>query len=149
MIIFLHYLTVRVVYTTTMTTTTTTATAITTILQPLYRTTCISQHPQPRTRAWRILLEQSFTACMPLLMTASTFGLGRRRWVLPALSAYRVHDKITYLILDDVDYNVTPCHLCSRTVSCCLLESLKQFWLCMFLILALSWWELNLVFSLL
>jgi len=28
---------------------------------------------------WRILLEQSFTACMPLLMATSTFALGRRR----------------------------------------------------------------------
>jgi len=27
---------------------------------------------------WRILLEQSFTARMPLLMAASIFGLGRR-----------------------------------------------------------------------
>jgi len=28
---------------------------------------------------WRILLEQSFTARMPLLMVTGAFGLGRRR----------------------------------------------------------------------
>jgi len=32
---------------------------------------------------WRILLEQSFTGHMPLLMAASTFGLRRRRWISP------------------------------------------------------------------
>ena len=43
------------------------------ILQPLYRTTCVSRHPQARTRG---CFEQSFTARMPLLMTTSTFRLG-------------------------------------------------------------------------
>jgi len=30
-----------------------------------------------------MLLVQSFTGCMPLLMTTSAFGLGRRRWSSP------------------------------------------------------------------
>jgi len=34
----------------------------------------------PPVKNWRILLEQTFTARMPLLMAASAFGLGRRRW---------------------------------------------------------------------
>ena len=34
----------------------------------------------PAVKNWRILLVQSFTARMPLLMATSTFGLGRRCW---------------------------------------------------------------------
>ena len=34
----------------------------------------------PPVKNWRILLEQTFTARMPLLMATSAFGLGRRRW---------------------------------------------------------------------
>jgi len=30
------------------------------------------------TKNWRTLLQQSFTACMPLLTTTSAFELGRR-----------------------------------------------------------------------
>jgi len=37
-----------------------------TIPQPLYQTTCVSRHLQLKTGG-SILLEQSFTACMPLL----------------------------------------------------------------------------------
>ena len=44
----------------------------TTVLWPLYRSTCI-----------RILSVQSFTAHMPLLTTTSAFGLGRRCWSSP------------------------------------------------------------------
>jgi len=32
----------------------------------------------PPVKNWSILLEQSFTACTPLLMATSTFRLGRR-----------------------------------------------------------------------
>jgi len=46
----------------------------TTILWPLYRSTCVN---------WRILLVQSFSARMPLLTATSAFGLGRRRWSSP------------------------------------------------------------------
>ena len=42
------------------------------ILQPLYKSTCIS--PAPPVKNWRILLVQSFTASMPLL-TATTCQL--------------------------------------------------------------------------
>jgi len=48
----------------------------TTVSWPLYRTTCISRHPQ----RWRILTEQIFTACMPFLMVTSALGLGSRRY---------------------------------------------------------------------
>jgi len=34
---------------------------------------------------WRILLVQSFTACIPLLTATSAFRLGRRRWNSPPL----------------------------------------------------------------
>jgi len=48
-----------------------------------YRFTAIIQDnlrkPAPPVKNWSILLEQSFTACMPLLVAASTFRLGRRR----------------------------------------------------------------------
>jgi len=37
----------------------------------------------PPVKNWRILLEQSFNADMPLLATTSTFGLGRRRLSSP------------------------------------------------------------------
>jgi len=43
----------------------------------IIRTPCISQHPPP-VKNWRILLEQSFAAHMPLLMTSDAFELGRR-----------------------------------------------------------------------
>jgi len=36
------------------------------------------RQPAPPVKNWRILLEQSFTAHMPLLTATSTFGLGRR-----------------------------------------------------------------------
>jgi len=45
----------------------------TTVLRPLYRTTCLAQPA----KKWRILLEQSFTARIRLLMATSAFGLGR------------------------------------------------------------------------
>jgi len=34
----------------------------------------------PPVKNWMILLVQSFTAHMPLLMATSAFGLGRRHW---------------------------------------------------------------------
>jgi len=37
----------------------------------------------PPVKNWRILLVQSFTACMPLLTATSTFRLGRRHWSSP------------------------------------------------------------------
>jgi len=43
--------------------------------KPLYRSTCIMAPP---VKNWRILLVQSFTACMPLLTATSAFVLGRR-----------------------------------------------------------------------
>ena len=45
------------------------------VLWPLYRTTCISRH---RIKKWKIMLEQSFTVHMPLLMSTCAFGLVRR-----------------------------------------------------------------------
>jgi len=36
----------------------------------------------PPVKNWRILLVQSFTACMPLLTATNAFGLGRRHGVL-------------------------------------------------------------------
>jgi len=39
--------------------------------------------PAPLAKNWRILLEQSFTAGMPLLMAIGAFGLGSRRWSSP------------------------------------------------------------------
>jgi len=62
-------------YCTTATTIAITATATTT-------TTIIQDNLHklaPSTKNWRILLEQSFTACM----VTSTSGLGRRRWSFP------------------------------------------------------------------
>jgi len=46
---------------------------ITTIMWPLYRSTCVRL-----VKNWRILLQQSFIACMPLLTAISAFGSGRR-----------------------------------------------------------------------
>ena len=48
---------------------------MTTFLWRLYSSTCISRHPQLTT----ILLEQSFYACIPLLMATRAIGLARRR----------------------------------------------------------------------
>jgi len=45
----------------------------TTTLQPSYGSACISTLSWD----WRILLEQSITACKPLLTAARAFGLGR------------------------------------------------------------------------
>jgi len=62
-----------------------------------YRFTSIIQvnlcQPAPPVKNWRILLEQSYTAYMPLLMATSAFRLRRRRWsspqrCLPAPSPY-------------------------------------------------------------
>ena len=39
---------------------------------------------------WRILLVQSFTTCMPLLMATSAFRLGRRCWSPPNSVIYTV-----------------------------------------------------------
>ena len=52
------------------------------VLQPLCRSTCVSQHLQLRTGGfcWCFL---SFTASMPLVMATSAFGLGRRCWSSP------------------------------------------------------------------
>jgi len=47
-------------------------TTTTTVLRPLYRSTCV-----------RILLVQSFTARISLLTATSAFGLRRRRWSSP------------------------------------------------------------------
>jgi len=47
------------------------------VLQPLYRSTCISRHSQLRTKGFCWC---SLTARMPLLMAISTLGLGRKRW---------------------------------------------------------------------
>ena len=38
------------------------------------------RYPAPPVKNWRILLVQSFTVHMPLLMATSAFRLGRRRW---------------------------------------------------------------------
>jgi len=43
----------------------TTTITTTIVLWPLYRTNCIRQHPHA-VKDWRILLEKSFTAHMPL-----------------------------------------------------------------------------------
>jgi len=56
-----------------------------TIKQPtIYCFTAIIQvnqrSPAPPVKNWRVLLVQSFTVCMPLLMAASAFRLRRRRW---------------------------------------------------------------------
>ena len=67
---------------TTTTTTTTTRPSTSTILRALYRATCISRHPLPPVKNSRILLKQSFTARMPLLMATSAFGLGEDATVL-------------------------------------------------------------------
>jgi len=48
------------------------------VLWPFYRSTCVTRAPPVKN--WRILLVQSFTAHMPLLMATSTFVLGRRCW---------------------------------------------------------------------
>ena len=40
-------------------------TTTTTILWPLYSTTCVAWHPRPSVKNWRILLEQSYIADMP------------------------------------------------------------------------------------
>jgi len=50
----------------------------TTVLRPLCRTTCIIWHPPVKN--WRILLEQSFPARVPLLMATNALRLGRRSW---------------------------------------------------------------------
>jgi len=49
----------------------------TTVLRPLYRSTCISRHN------CRILFVQSFTSCIPLLTATSTFALARRCFDYP------------------------------------------------------------------
>ena len=36
------------------------------------------RQPAPPAKKWRILLQLSITACIPLLVAPSTFGLGRR-----------------------------------------------------------------------
>ena len=55
--------------------------------QPTTRFTAIIQVNlnllAPPVKNWRILLVQSFTARMPLLMATSTLRLGRRRWSYP------------------------------------------------------------------
>jgi len=48
--------------------------AITSVWRLLYRTICISR--QPPSKHWRVLLQQSYTAQMPLLRATSTFGWG-------------------------------------------------------------------------
>jgi len=48
----------------------------TAFLWPLYRSSCISW--QSPVKNWLILLEQSFTACVPLLTATSALVLGRR-----------------------------------------------------------------------
>ena len=50
--------------------------------QPLFYSRNTGQLAPP-VKNWRIFLVQSFTACMPLLMAASAFGLGRRHWSSP------------------------------------------------------------------
>jgi len=56
-------------------------TTATTILWPLYRTTCASRHPQLRCGG---LWWSSFTACMPLLMATSASTLVEDTAVLPS-----------------------------------------------------------------
>jgi len=51
-------------------------------IQPFYgmaiiQSTCVSRHLAPA-KNWRVLLEQNFTAHMPLLMATGTIILGRR-----------------------------------------------------------------------
>jgi len=53
-------------------------TAATTILWPLYESTCISRHPT-LVKNWRILLEQNFTACMPCQQHPVHPDEGKRR----------------------------------------------------------------------
>jgi len=67
----------------------------TAILQPWFRSICVSWNPQLRTGGF--CLVQSFTACMPFLSATSTFRLGRRRWSshqLAALPPYLLHSWI-------------------------------------------------------
>jgi len=45
----------------------------TTVSRPLFDNL---HKPEPPVKNWKILLKQSFTSCMPLLMTTSAFGLG-------------------------------------------------------------------------
>ena len=76
-------------------------TTTTTILWPLYKTTYISRHPQLRTK--RILLQQSFTARMPLMTATSAITektLEFSSMVLPAPSPYH---QIQY-ILQNINY---------------------------------------------
>jgi len=48
-----------------------------TTLWPLYRSTCVRWHP---VKTWRILMDQCFTAHMPLLTATRAFRLGRRHY---------------------------------------------------------------------
>jgi len=59
----------------------------TTVSRPLYRTIGVSRRPQ-----FRISLEQSFTARMPLLTATSAFGIWRRR----QSSLQRCYDNIKH-----------------------------------------------------
>jgi len=64
----------------------------TTVLRSLHRTICVSQHT--KFKNWKILLEQSLTACMPLLTATSAFGLQRRCWSSPQLCYLHHHHSI-------------------------------------------------------
>ena len=74
------------------------------------------RQPEPPVMNWRILLVQSFTARMPLLMVTSAFGLGRRRWSSPQqcylyrvsvgcqMAARMVHNLLSLLFRQTVAY---------------------------------------------
>ena len=48
---------------------------------------------------WGILLEQSFTACMPLLTATNAFGLGRKHW---SSQRCRLHHFIALVLSSNV-----------------------------------------------
>ena len=57
---------------------------------------------------WKFLLDQSFTACMPLLRVTSTFGLGIRRWSSPQqcyLHCLRIATLSTYIYEDTNEWH--------------------------------------------
>ena len=95
----------------------TTTPTTTTVLWPLYRSTCVSRHLQLRTGGY--LLVQSFTVCMPLLIATSTFGLGRRRW--SSQQCY-VHCLCSYLC-GCINETCKPSSLCCVTCFCLRLNS--------------------------
>jgi len=80
--------------------------AATTILQPLFGSTCVSQHCQLRWFCWN-----SFTTGMSLLMATSTFALGSSPQWLPTLSPYHILAVIERVqAFADISCSVLCCH---------------------------------------